>query len=118
MSYLCVVFVLFSFTNAHSQVSISKNIQSLVDTSIVISKKKGVNGFKIQIYMGSDREEAEKIRKTFIKHYPRVKIEYKHEAPYYKIRVGKYYSKRKAYRYLKKIRKNFRNSYLVNVKIK
>ena len=118
MSYLCVFLVLFSFSNTHSQVNISKNIQSLVDTSIFISKKQGVNGFKIQIYMGSDREEAEKIRKTFIKHYPRVKIEYKHEAPYYKIRVGKYYSKRKAYRYLKKIRKKFRNSYLVNVKIK
>ena len=118
MSYLFVFFVFFSYLNAHSQINISKNIQSLVDTSIVISKKKGINGFKIQIYMGSDREEAERIRKNFIKHYPRVKIEYKHEAPYYKIRVGKYYSKRQAYRYLKKIRKKFRNSYLVNVKIK
>lgn len=118
MSYLCVFFLFFSFLNTHSQVNVSKNIQSLVDSSTSISKKKGINGFKIQIYMGADREEAEKIRKTFIKYYPRVKIEYKHEAPYYKIRVGKYYSKRQAYRYLKKIRRKFRNSYLVNVKIK
>ena len=33
--------------------------------------------------MGADREEAEKIRKTFIKHYPRVKIEYKHASSMY-----------------------------------
>ena len=45
--------------------------------------------------MGSDRRRLKKIRKTFIKHYPRVKIEYKHEAPYYKIRVENIIQKEK-----------------------
>ena len=118
MYYIYIIFVFFISLNLKCQVNMNSDIRNLIDTSIIISKEKGINGFKIQIYMGSNREEAENTRKKFIKYYPKIKTEYIHESPYYKIRVGKYYSKRQAYRYLKKIKKQFRNIYIVNVKIK
>ena len=118
MYYIYIIFAVFISFNLKCQVNMNSDIKNLIDTSISISKEKGINGFKIQIYMGANREEAENIRKKFIKYYPKIKIEYIHESPYYKIRVGKYYSKRRAYRYLKKIKKQFRKIYIVNVKIK
>ena len=118
MKYISLIFCIFFGINSICQINIDNNIIKIVDTSIIIAKKKGIDGYKIQIYMGSDRQEAEKIRKQFIKNFPKIKTYYVHIAPYYKIRVGKYYSKRRAYRYLRKINKQFKNAYIINVKIK
>ena len=118
MNYILTIILLLFSTILYSQINIDENISKLIDTSIIVDKTYGVNGYKIQIHIGHDRERAEEIKKRFIKYYPKIKTEYIQEAPYYKILVGEYYSKIKAYRNLKKIKKKFRNSYIKNVRIK
>ena len=65
--YILFIFCVCFSVNSICQINIDRDIIKLVDTSIIIAKKKGIDGYKIQIYMGSDRQEAEKIRKQFIK---------------------------------------------------
>ena len=63
MYYIYIIFAVFISFNLKCQVNMNSDIKNLIDTSISISKEKGINGFKIQIYMGANREEAENTRK-------------------------------------------------------
>ncbi len=47
-------------------------------------------GFRVQIYNGTDRFKAIKIRDEFDKHYPGVHSYLSYVAPYYRIKVGNY----------------------------
>ena len=68
------------------------------------SKQKNINegqpkvgnsgtGFRVQIYNGTDRGKALKIRDGFDKAYPGVHSYISFKSPYYRIRVGNYINK-------------------------
>ena len=47
-------------------------------------------GFRVQIYNGTDRYKATKIREEFDKSYPGVHSYISYVAPYYRVKVGNY----------------------------
>lgn len=55
-----------------------------------------VEGWRVQIMSGTDRQAIEDSRKQFRLRYPEVPADWVHEKPYYKLRVGAFRSKQEA----------------------
>ena len=54
------------------------------------------DGFRVQIYNGTDRYKAQKIRDEFDLHYPGVHTYMSYVAPHYRIKVGDYKNRQDA----------------------
>jgi hypothetical protein len=57
------------------------------------SPKPTLRGYRVQIYSGSNRVDANKIRADFLETYHGEKIYFDYKQPYYKVRVGDYRNK-------------------------
>jgi len=91
--------------NNLKQEKINKNLtiykDPLVDT--FISKVNYMNnpgqvlkGYRVQIYSGSNRVDANKVKSDFLETYLGQKIYFDYKQPYYKVRVGDYRTKLEA----------------------
>ena len=89
-------------------------IDSLMQKQLDLNKKKhGVDGFRVQIHFGQNRETAQKIRSRFSTDFPELKTYLGYNSPYYKIRIGNFISRLEAYKIQKKITRKYRGSYIV-----
>jgi hypothetical protein len=52
-----------------------------------------IKGYRVQIYSGSNRVDANKIKSDFLETYMGEKIYFDYKQPYYKVRVGDYRTK-------------------------
>ena len=58
--------------------------------------KQIIKGFRVQIYSGSNRIDANKVKSDFLETYMGEKIYFDYKQPYYKVRVGDYRTKLEA----------------------
>lgn len=79
-----------------------------------------LNGYRIQIaaYSGvNSRSQAEVARNTFTNLFPYTKAYVIYTEPYFKVRVGNYYTRLQAYKDLENIRLSYPSAYIVPEKI-
>jgi len=72
-------------------------------------------GYRIQIFFGSGREAREKAyeaKALFISDFPLVPAYVLYEAPYFKVRVGDYRTKREATSLFNQLRRKFPDAYI------
>ena len=55
-----------------------------------------IKGYRVQIYSGSNRVDANKVKSDFLANYMGEKIYFDYKQPYYKVRVGDYRTKLEA----------------------
>jgi SPOR domain len=79
----------------------------------IIKKKPFVEGYRIQIYNGNNKEDANKIRAEFYSNYPSMRCYLTYQQPYYKVRVGDYQDQGSAKVDLKKMARTYPSSFLV-----
>lgn len=97
------------------------SIDSLINRYILMSKKiynengyYGMDGFRIQIYSSSNREESKKANGDFMNKFPDIRSYSSFAEPvYYKIRVGDFRTKTEATRLFLIISKVFPDAYIV-----
>jgi hypothetical protein len=58
--------------------------------------KQNIKGYRVQIYSGSNRIDANKVKSDFLETYFGEKIYFDYQQPYYKVRVGDYRTKLEA----------------------
>ncbi|MCK9205671.1 MAG: SPOR domain-containing protein [Salinivirgaceae bacterium] len=111
-------------TGGKIEITQDPSLNVLVDKSIRMNEKEGLNGFRIQIYSGSDQNAREKLNQlieefqTSFPDFDASLIYTEYQAPYFKLRVGDYRNKNEAYEFFHQVRKKFPNSYIVKSKIK
>jgi len=89
-------------------------VQKYIDNHRQIVKKKPfIEGFRIQIYNGNNKEDANKIKAEFYSTYPSMRCYLTYQQPYYKVRVGDYPDQGSAKIDLKKLARNYPSSFLV-----
>lgn len=79
-----------------------------------------INGFRIQIaaYSGvNSRSQAEYARNSFNNLFPYTRSYLIYNEPYFKVRVGNYYSRLQAYKDLITIQQTYPSAYIVQDKI-
>ena len=110
-------------TLAQSRVNydIEPGITKIQEDYIYNWKKVGeFNGFRIQIaaYSGvNSRSQAEAARNAFSALFPYSRTYLIYNEPYFKVRVGNYYTRLQAYKDLETIRETYPSAYIVPDKI-
>lgn len=97
-----------------------KNIQDLMKEHISINQKKGVEGYRVQIFLGtgrSARDNAQEVRSEFMKKYPEYQSYLVHDYPYFKVKVGDFRTRNEAMKLKKQLEKQFVNTWVVEDKI-
>ena len=96
-------------------------ITKIQDDYISNWKKVGeINGYRIQIaaYSGvNSKSQAESVRNSFNNQFPYTKSYLIYTEPYFKVRVGNYYSRLQAYKDLLDIQLTYPSAYIVPDKI-
>jgi len=79
-------------------------------------QKKGILGYRIQIYSGvggDTRKKASAVRTKFLILHPDVPVEILYNEPYFKVRVGLFRNKAEGFKLFKEIQKDFPGSYFI-----
>lgn len=93
-------------------------IEDLLNRHLSMRKKaRGkIDGFRIQIAMGEDRDEIAQSKKTmarFIGSFPEIKAYEEYTGLYYRVRVGDFRTRYDAFRHWKIVTRQFPDAYIV-----
>lgn len=96
-----------------------KRINELVLKHILINeaKKEKINGYRVQIYFGSEKAKALEMKSKFLSSYHTTPAYLDYQQPYFKIRVGDFRTKLEAYKFLQEILLDFQGAFIVNDEI-
>ncbi len=72
-----------------------------------------MEGFRIQIYNGNNRDDANKVKSEFYGRFPGMRCYLTYQQPYYKVRIGDYEDQNEARPDLKKMARYYPSSFLV-----
>lgn len=93
-------------------------IEKLVEKHIAINEyRKKINGYRVQIHFGSQRDPAKEIKTKFLQLYPDMPAYELYQQPNFKIRIGDFRTKVEAYKFLKDLQKDFPNAFIVQDEI-
>ena len=97
---------------------INKEIDSISNLIVVQNKKLNVrDGFVIQVYSNINRDEALNIHNYCQDVFPEMPISLTYNQPNYRIKIGAFYEKLAATRFLNDIKKTFPKSIVIAEKI-
>lgn len=129
MKILNIIGVLtFIFFNASSLFAQNKGsitikgeiiyLDSLIDKTTEKNKiNKTISGFRIQLFSGNERINANNIKTKFLKLYPEQNAYLSYQQPYFKVRVGDFRTKLEAKIFLNKIKIEFEECIIITDKI-
>ena len=123
--FLLYILLSVSFTFAFAQGSVRYDIEPgivrIQEDYVNNWRKVGeINGYRIQIaaYSGvNSRSQAEAARNSFGNLFPYTRSYLIYNEPYFKVRVGNYYTRLQAYKDLETIRLTYPSAYIVPDKI-
>lgn len=88
-------------------------IQELLNKHIEINSKATIDGYRIKIHFGADKNQAYEIKRKFSEKFPDVPAYAKYDQPNFNIRVGDFRTKLEAYKFLKEVQVEFPSAFLV-----
>ncbi|MBN8703591.1 MAG: SPOR domain-containing protein [Bacteroidetes bacterium] len=94
-------------------------IKAVLDKKLDANKRTNgkTSGFRIQIHFGSDRTVAKEKKTKFLQSYPDVATYEMYEQPNFKVRVGNFKNRLDAHKFLKQIKDNFPDAFIVEDKV-
>ncbi|MFA9214780.1 MAG: SPOR domain-containing protein [Candidatus Methylacidiphilales bacterium] len=93
-------------------------LDSLIEKNIAINKlNKTIPGFRIQIFSGNERNNANNIKTHFLKLYPNQTAYLAYQQPYFKIRIGDFKTRLEAKLFYNKIKEEFGECIIIADKI-
>jgi hypothetical protein len=116
---LLTLFLLLIFSErliAQGTITIKQDvaIQKVIDKHIELNTTiKRVQGWRIQLFSNSERNEVMTIKSEFLTQYPSTKTYLTYQQPYFKLRVGDFADKNDAYQFMKEINDKFKGIFLV-----
>jgi hypothetical protein len=93
-------------------------LQTLVTKHMEVNSHEKGKGYRVQIYFGADKAKANAAKAQFLSRGSDATHAYElYDVPNFKIRVGDFRTKMDAYRYLKKIKGEFPQAFIVESEI-
>lgn len=101
------------FANAQEvQLNIDPAIEQLVKNWVNQNRvNPRIEGWRLQILSTTDRQRVEAGKTQFLNLYPDIPADWVHEKPYYKLRVGAFYSRQEAMSFLAEIKDSYPGAY-------
>jgi hypothetical protein len=98
--------------------AVNESLDAVLDSIDRINLNNGlVDGYTIQIYSGTKREEALNIKKQLSNSLPELDAEVQYSQPNFRVRAGKYYDRLQAQRDYIAIRRYFPNAIVIPERI-
>lgn len=93
-------------------------LDSLIDKNTNKNKfNKTISGYRIQLFSGNERNNANNLKTKFLKLYPNQVAYLTYQQPYFKIRVGDFRTKLEAKLFYNKIKNDFEECIIIADKI-
>lgn len=113
MKYVFLLLAFFSYDIAIGQGQVTVSTTAPVDKMMdkftsQNQSQETIQGWRIQIITTDDRRKMETAKSKFSNLYPNVDVEWKHVAPYYRVKVGAYENKMQLMGFLLELKKDFR----------
>lgn len=120
-----ILFLGFSFLGLHYanaqqnvQVIGDANLDSLVQRNIELNQAaNGIQGYRVQIFFGSDRKAANEARTKFLQLYPETEAYLVYQQPNFKVRVGDFRNQVEAQAIYRSLLTQFETVFIVPDKI-
>jgi hypothetical protein len=118
---LVLGFVLMLIKTASAQyvqVLGNTDLDTLVQRNIESNQiTNGIQGYRVQIFFGSDRKAANDARTQFLQLYPNTEAYLLYQQPNFKVRVGDFRTQQEAQALFKELLRHFERVFLVPDKI-
>ena len=94
--------------------SINKSLDAVLDSISEFNLQNGVvDGFTIQVYSGTKREEALNIKKQIATTLPELESDVQYVQPNFRVRTGKYYNRLEAQKDYLAVKRHFPNAIVI-----
>ncbi len=122
MKVICIIIFVFisGFVQAQQNIIIKSDpvLDSIIAAETANNKESNsIEGYRIQIYFGSERKSAQEARTRFIQLFPESEAYLIYQQPYFKVRVGDFRNRFEAYSMYKKLILTFDKVFIVPEKI-
>ncbi|MDZ4666517.1 MAG: SPOR domain-containing protein [bacterium] len=119
---LAFFIALFPFIQLYAQnrvkVISDPKLDSLIERNIEINKsQQTIDGYRIQLFSGSERNNAHALRGRFKVEFPNVEVYLIYQQPYFKLRVGDFRNLIEAQEMYIKLQKSYEQLLIVPDKI-
>lgn len=119
-SLLLIFLLVFAKFSVNGQITVISD--PMLDSLIQIKANENRNynsmdGYRIQLFSGNNRTNAEELKLEFFKNYPQIPVYLIYQQPYFKIRVGDFRNKIEAQALYQKLLKEYGQAILVPDKI-
>jgi hypothetical protein len=120
--FLISILIFLTFNSYAQKPKLTVNNDAYLDTAIQknIDKNKIANiidGYRIQLFSGSERNNANALKTKFLKLYPETPAYLIYQQPYFKLRVGDYRTKIEAQNIFYKLQDDFGQVIIIPDKI-
>jgi hypothetical protein len=120
--FLLSILIFLTFNSYAQKPKLTVNNDAYLDTAIQknIDKNKITNiieGYRIQLFSGSERNNANALKTKFLKLYPETPAYLIYQQPYFKLRVGDYRTKIEAQNIFYKLQDDFGQVIIIPDKI-
>ena len=92
---------------------VNAQLDSILDTLTVINWPRTIEGFAIQVYTGSSREDANLAKSKVYQLIPEARPKLVYDQPNFKVKMGKFYSRLQAYETYARLKRGFSNVIIV-----
>ena len=104
--------------NKYVQVQSDDKLDTLINRNIATNKEaNSIQGFRIQIFFGSERKNAHDARNKVLQLFPDADVYLIYQQPYFKVRVGDYRTKLEAHHMFTELLSHFDKIFIVPDKI-
>jgi hypothetical protein len=80
--------------------------------------KQKMDGYRVQLHFGNDRDKAREVKSKFLNSYQTVQAYESYQQPNFRIRVGDFRTRIEALKCLKEIKSEFPSAFVVTDEIK
>jgi hypothetical protein len=108
--------LLFSQDSETGKVEVfqSESIEKLMLKHITInSENETIEGYRIQIHFGGEREKAKSVKTKFLQQFPEVTAYEIYQQPNFKVRVGDFRTRLEAQKFMNELNTLFPSSFIV-----
>jgi hypothetical protein len=117
-SLFMVLITNFSGAQLNTTQSDSLALKLVERHKLLNASKLSVSGYRVQIYFGTDRNKAQEVRSEFLSNNPNTPAYLIYHQPYFKVRIGDFYSRLDAIGFLNKIAVDYTTSFVVSDDVK
>lgn len=112
---LVFIACLMCWGTAEAQVSLVEDgsVMAMIQRHKDINRSMTVDGWRVQIAAGTDREQIITAKADFLNLYPDLDAEWTFKAPYYKLKTGAFRTKLEATELKYRIAADFPNAYII-----